>query len=103
MNRILVTGGAGFIGANYVQRRLREGLSERVVVLDSLTYAGNRSSLASLDSDERFQFVHGDIRDNELVEKILRDQSLDTIFEEMLPFTHALKQPAGRNIVWLDI
>lgn len=79
MNRILVTGGAGFIGANYVQRRLREGLSERVVVLDSLTYAGNRSSLASLDSDERFQFVHGDIRDNELVEKILRDQSLDTI------------------------
>ena len=79
MNKMLVTGGAGFIGVNYVLRRLRENPSSQVVVLDSLTYAGNRSSLAALDCDERFTFIHGDIRDTELVEKILRGHQVDTV------------------------
>lgn len=67
---ILVTGGAGFIGANFILEWLiRYG--EPVVNLDKLTYAGNLANLASLDRDERHVFVHGDIGDQQLVEQLL--------------------------------
>ncbi|WP_150246401.1 dTDP-glucose 4,6-dehydratase [Nocardiopsis quinghaiensis] len=75
--RILVTGGAGFIGSNFVRRMLSgeyPGLGVReVVVLDKLTYAGNLSSLAPAMDDPRFEFVHGDVCDRELVERVSRD------------------------------
>jgi dTDP-glucose 4,6-dehydratase len=69
---ILVTGGAGFIGANFVLDWLARG-GEPVVNLDKLTYAGNRESLASLDGDARHVFVQGDIGDTALVERLLRE------------------------------
>ena len=75
---ILVTGGAGFIGANFVRQRLAHGESARVVVLDALTYAGNRTNLAGVDP-ERCGFVHGDIRDTDLVERLLREHGISTI------------------------
>ncbi|GAA0998885.1 dTDP-glucose 4,6-dehydratase [Subtercola frigoramans] len=68
MGAILVTGGAGFIGSNFVHYVL-ENTDHSVTVLDSLTYAGNRASLLGLPED-RFQFVHGDIRDAELVHEL---------------------------------
>ncbi|MEY3027871.1 MAG: dTDP-glucose 4,6-dehydratase [Phycisphaerales bacterium] len=77
-SRILVTGGAGFIGANFVRHRLARCADERIVVLDALTYAGNRRNLAGIDP-ERCSFVHGDIRDTELVERLLREHGLGTI------------------------
>lgn len=67
---ILVTGGAGFIGANFVLDWLAQG-DEPVLNLDKLTYAGNRQTLASLDADPRHVFVHGDIGDRELVSRLL--------------------------------
>ena len=69
---ILVTGGAGFIGANFIHHWLA---AERttVVNLDKLTYAGNPESLADLKSDERHVFVKGDICDRALVGKLLRE------------------------------
>ena len=67
---ILVTGGAGFIGANFVLDWLRES-GEPVVDLDALTYAGNRENLASLHGDARHIFVHGDICDRALVDRLL--------------------------------
>ena len=70
---ILVTGGAGFIGANFVLDWLVES-DEPVVNLDKLTYAGNRENLASLDGDARHVFVHGDIGDRGLVEKLLEEE-----------------------------
>ena len=70
---ILVTGGAGFIGANFVLEWLAQA-DEPVVNLDKLTYAGNLHSLASLKGDSRHLFVHGDINDRELVEKLLADR-----------------------------
>jgi len=79
MRRLLVTGGAGFIGANFVHHWLREHADERVVVLDALTYAGNRMSLATLEPRPDFRFVHGNICDRELVERLLREEELDTI------------------------
>ena len=67
---ILVTGGAGFIGANFILDWLREN-DEPVLNLDKLTYAGNLESLASLENDSRHVFVRGDIGDRALVEKLL--------------------------------
>jgi len=72
MSTILVTGGAGFIGCNFVRLLLRQQAG-RVVVLDKLTYAGNLQSLADVRADPAFAFVHGDIADAALVAQIYRD------------------------------
>lgn len=79
MPDLLVTGGAGFIGANLVRNWLESHANDRIVVIDSLTYAGNLQSIADLLEDERLDFVHGDIRDTELIESLLCDKQLDTI------------------------
>jgi dTDP-glucose 4,6-dehydratase len=69
---LLVTGGAGFIGSNFVLDWLAQS-DEPVVNLDALTYAGNRQNLASLDGDARHVFVHGDITDRALVDRLLAE------------------------------
>ncbi|NGO46557.1 dTDP-glucose 4,6-dehydratase [Streptomyces ureilyticus] len=69
--KILVTGGAGFIGSAYVRRLLREPGPVEVTVLDALTYAGNPDNLAEFSSDPRLSFVHGDICDAPLVRRLL--------------------------------
>ncbi len=79
MRRLLVTGGAGFIGANFVHYWLEEHPGERVVVLDALTYAGNLANLEPVKDRPELRFVHGSICDTPLVEKLLREESLDTI------------------------
>lgn len=79
MGKLLVTGGAGFIGANFVHYWLREYPADTVVVLDALTYAGNPANLEPLAGNSNFQLVKGDICDQALVESLLRGQQLDTI------------------------
>ena len=69
---ILVTGGAGFIGANFVLDWLAR-CDEPVLNLDALTYAGNLESLASLQGDPRHVFVHGDITDRALLDRLLAE------------------------------
>jgi dTDP-glucose 4,6-dehydratase len=71
---ILVTGGAGFIGSNFVLDWLA-GSDERVVNLDKLSYAGNMQNLASLEGDSRHVFVRGDIGDGALVSQLLREHN----------------------------
>ena len=73
---ILVTGGAGFIGGNFVLDWLSSSSAEGIVNLDKLTYAGNLATLDSLKNDSRHIFVHGDIGDKELIAKLLKFSSL---------------------------
>jgi dTDP-glucose 4,6-dehydratase len=68
---ILVTGGAGFIGSNFILQRLRRGTAS-IVNLDKLTYAGNLRNLEEVANDRRYQFVHGDIGDRALVRSLLQ-------------------------------
>jgi dTDP-glucose 4,6-dehydratase len=79
MPSVLVTGGAGFIGANFVHFWLARHADDTVVVLDALTYAGNLASLAPARSNRRFTFVHGDIGTAGLAETVLRDHRITTI------------------------
>jgi dTDP-glucose 4,6-dehydratase len=76
---LLVTGGAGFIGANFVHFWLARHPEDRVVVLDALTYAGNLASLESARSNPAFTFVHGDIGTPGLAERLLREHAIDRV------------------------
>jgi dTDP-glucose 4,6-dehydratase len=76
---LLVTGGAGFIGANFVRHWLAKPGEGRVVVFDALTYAGNIDNLAGLDRNPRFTFVKGDICDEAAVRTLLEQQRIDTL------------------------
>jgi dTDP-glucose 4,6-dehydratase len=66
--RLLVTGGAGFIGSNFVRHMLERGRADRIIVLDKLTYAGNRANLADVEADPRLLFREGDIADAGVVD-----------------------------------
>ena len=118
-SRLLITGGAGFIGSNFVRYWSGNNPGGRVVVLDALTYAGNRASLADLEASGSIRFVHGDIRDQARVEAVLREENIDTVvhfaaeshvdrsilgpdpfLETNVMGTHALLKAA--KSVWLD-
>jgi dTDP-glucose 4,6-dehydratase len=75
--RLLVTGGAGFIGSNFVHHWLGRSPDDHVVVYDLLTYAGNRPNLAAVE--DRIVFVQGDICDRELAESTLRDERIEVV------------------------
>ncbi|HLT48604.1 MAG TPA: dTDP-glucose 4,6-dehydratase [Rubricoccaceae bacterium] len=79
MENVLVTGGAGFIGANFVRWLLREAPAARVVTLDALTYAGSLRNLEGLPDPARHAFVHGEVQDGPLVERLLREHDVDTV------------------------
>ena len=72
INCILVTGGCGFIGSNFIRHMLNKYSSLKIINLDALTYAGNPENLKGLDDDPRYRFVRGDIRDKKLVDKIIK-------------------------------
>ncbi len=79
MKNLLVTGGCGFIGSNFVRLCLSRSPAVRLVNLDKLTYAGNLANLTDVASDPRYRFVKGDIGDAALVEKLFAEEAIDTI------------------------
>jgi dTDP-glucose 4,6-dehydratase len=79
MKNVLVTGGAGFIGSNFVRYLLKVDSHVHIVNLDNLTYAGSLENLKDLPDESRYAFVKGDICDFELVSKLLREHRIDTI------------------------
>jgi len=79
MASLLVTGGAGFIGSNFVHYWLEAHPADRLVVIDALTYAGNPHNLLGLRGNPNFRWVRADINDQPIVESLLRAESIDTI------------------------
>ncbi len=97
MNRILVTGGAGFIGSNFVRALLLHNEFVRIWTLDALTYAGDLQNLTILPDPARHSFVKGDICDEKRVAQLLRDQHIDTIVH-FAAETHVDRSIAGPDV-----
>jgi len=76
---LFITGGAGFIGSNFVHHWLSKSTTGRVVVFDALTYAGNIENLADIKDDPRYTFVRGDICDEATVRRLLLQHDVDTL------------------------
>ena len=91
--RLLVTGGAGFIGSEFVRMTLREHPEDSVVVLDKLTYAGNPRNLDPVRSDPRFRFVQGDIADAGIVVHLAREVDVIVNFAAESHVDRSLESP----------
>jgi dTDP-glucose 4,6-dehydratase len=76
---IVITGGAGFIGSNFVHHWCENYPEDRVIVLDALTYAGNLNNLATLKDRKNFRFLQGDICDRVLVDELFAGENIDTV------------------------
>jgi dTDP-glucose 4,6-dehydratase len=79
LKNVLVTGGCGFIGSNFIRLAITSLPEARIVNLDKLTYAGNLASLSDVADDPRYRFVHGDICDGELLDKLFSEEQIDTV------------------------
>ena len=79
MYNLLITGGAGFIGSNFVRYWIEGYPKDKIIVLDALTYAGNLENLESVADNANYRFVKGDIRDFELVTRLLDENNVDTV------------------------
>ena len=79
MKTYLVTGGAGFIGSNFVMYMLDKYEDIRIINVDKLTYAGNLENLKSVENDPRYRFVQADICDREAITKIFEEETVDYV------------------------
>ena len=79
MKNVLVTGGAGFIGSNFITYLLHTVPNVTIVNLDLLTYAGNLENLSNIDRDPHYHFIRGDVRDAETISHIFAQYDIDTV------------------------
>ena len=77
--RFLITGGAGFIGSNYLHYVVNKYPNDYFVCLDALTYAGNYNNIKDLEKEENFKFVHGDITDREFIDRLFEEEKFDIV------------------------
>jgi dTDP-glucose 4,6-dehydratase len=93
--KLLVTGGAGFIGSNFVRYVLGATDDVRITNLDALTYAGNPASLAEFDDDDRYRLVQGDVRDAEVVHRLVADADAVVHFAAESHVDRSIEGPAA--------
>jgi dTDP-glucose 4,6-dehydratase len=93
--RLLVTGGAGFIGSNFIRYALRHTEDVRITNLDALTYAGNLASLRDVSDDARYRFVRGDVCDPDLVDQLVRDSDAIVHFAAESHVDRSIDGPAA--------
>lgn len=79
MSKFLITGGAGFIGSNYLHNIVDKYPNDEFVCLDALTYAGNYENIKSLEGKKNYKFIHGDIRDRILVDSLFEKEKFDYV------------------------
>lgn len=79
MKNVLITGGAGFIGSNFIHYFLKNDDNAKIINLDALTYAGSLENLKDVSEDPRYTFIQGDICDTEFIEQVLSSHSIDTV------------------------
>ena len=79
MKNVLVTGGAGFIGSNFVKMMVEKYPDYNIINLDALTYAGNLENLSDIDTASNYTFVKADVRDREVIEQIFKTQNIDMV------------------------
>jgi dTDP-glucose 4,6-dehydratase len=94
MKTLLVTGGAGFIGSNFVHYWLKNHPEDKVINLDLLTYAGNLATLKDLENNPNHKFIHGDIRDADLVNKIMPEVDIVVHFAAESHVDRSILEPA---------
>ncbi len=95
IKKILVTGGAGFIGSNFIRYMLDKYGDYEIVNLDKLTYAGNTNNLKDIEKDARYRFVRGDICDRGVVDKLLKDCDAVVNFAAESHVDRSIKDPAS--------
>src|SRR5665647_1320014 len=94
--KILITGGAGFIGSNFILHMMNSHPEIEIINLDVLTYAGNLNNLKGVDKNPRYTFIRGDICDPEIVNAILDRYAIDTIVHFAAESQHDFLQQNGR-------
>lgn len=104
MNKFLITGGAGFIGSNYLHYVVNKYPEDYFICLDDLTYAGNYNNIKSLEKKENFKFIKGNIRDIELIENLFETEKFDYVinFAAESHVDNSIKNPnlfADTNII----
>jgi len=91
---LLIGGGAGFIGSNFIQHVLEKYPSYKIVNYDKLTYAGNLDNLRNIEKDPRYTFIQGDISDSGKIEEIIQEHSIDAIIN------FAAESHVGRSVMY---
>lgn len=95
MKKLLVTGGAGFIGSNFIRHMLAKYPDYHITNLDKLTYCGNLENLKDIEANKNYKFVKGDIADPKAVDKLVKDSNVVINFAAETHVDRSIKDPAG--------
>ena len=97
LNKYLITGGAGFIGSNFIKYMLEKYPNDSFVCLDLLTYASSLESLEEVMTNANFKFIHGDICDIDLVDKLFKQEQFDYVVN------FAAESHVDRSFIYEDL